>query len=85
MLENKQMMYEFLTEPEWFLYSIRRYSNALTATMVFGWRTPAYDDEKMKQLFEGFSEFAEINQTGTTALIDFFPFAKKTSQLEWTV
>ncbi|EEA28673.1 hypothetical protein EYB25_000407 [Talaromyces marneffei] len=77
MLENKQMMYEFLTEPERFLYSIRRYSNALTTTMVFGWRTPTYEDEKMKQLFDGFSEFAEINQTGTAALIDFFPLLRR--------
>jgi len=27
----------------------------------------------MKQLFDGFNEFAVINQTGTAALIDFFP------------
>lgn len=76
MLENKQMMYRCLIEPERFLYSIRRYSNALTTTMVFGWRTPTYEDEKMKQLFDGFSEFAEINQTGTAAPIDFFPFLR---------
>ena len=48
-LENKQMLYEILTEPERFLYSIRRYSNALTTTMVFGWRTPTYEDSKMQQ------------------------------------
>ncbi|KAL5360220.1 cytochrome P450 [Aspergillus floccosus] len=77
MLENKQMLYELLTQPERFLYSIRRYSNALTTTMVFGWRTPTYEDAKMKQLFDGFSEFAEINQTGTAALIDFFPWLRK--------
>ncbi|KAF9894534.1 hypothetical protein FE257_006419 [Aspergillus nanangensis] len=77
MLENKQMLYELLTEPDRFLYSIRRYSNALTTTMVFGWRTPTYEDAKMKQLFDGFSEFAEINQTGTAALIDFFPWLRK--------
>ncbi|KMU85571.1 O-methylsterigmatocystin oxidoreductase [Coccidioides immitis H538.4] len=75
-LENKQMLYEFLTEPDRFLYHIRRYSNALTTTMVFGWRTPTYEDAKMKQLFDGFSEFAEINQTGAAALIDFFPWLR---------
>ena len=64
MLENRQMLYEFLTQPQDFLKHIRRYSNALTTTMVFGWRTPTYDDEKMMQLFDGFSEFATINQTG---------------------
>ncbi|KAK4550436.1 hypothetical protein LTR36_000014 [Oleoguttula mirabilis] len=76
-LENKQMLYDFLKQPEGFLKHIRRYSNALTTTMVFGWRTPTYEDEKMKQLFDGFSEFAEINQTGTAALIDFFPLLRR--------
>lgn len=77
MLENKQMLYEFLTQPDEFLKHIRRYSNALTTTMVFGWRTPTYEDDKMKQLFDGFSEFANINQTGTAALIDFFPWLRR--------
>ncbi|OQD83336.1 hypothetical protein PENANT_c017G07768 [Penicillium antarcticum] len=76
MLENRQMLYELLTTPEGFLKHIRRYSNALTTTMVFGWRTPTYEDEKMVQLFNGFSEFAEINQTGTAAFIDFFPWLR---------
>ncbi|KAH8649736.1 putative cytochrome P450 [Tricladium varicosporioides] len=77
MLENKQMLYEMLNQPDRFLESIRRYSNALTTTMVFGWRTPTYEDNKMKQLFDGFAEFADINQTGTAALIDFFPLLRK--------
>lgn len=68
------MLFQFLTEPDDFLKHIRRYSNALTTTMVFGWRTPTYEDPKMKQLFDGFSEFSDINQTGTAAIIDFFPF-----------
>ncbi|GAB7348630.1 hypothetical protein MBLNU459_g7004t1 [Dothideomycetes sp. NU459] len=76
MLENKQMLYEMLHQPDRFLQNIRRYSNALTTTMVFGWRTPTYEDAKMKQLFDGFNEFAAINQTGTAALIDFFPILR---------
>lgn len=77
MLENRQMLYEMLISPERLLYNIRRYSNALTTTMVFGWRTHTYEDEKMQQLFDGFSEFAEINQTGTAGLVDFFPWLRK--------
>ncbi|KAK5652310.1 hypothetical protein OQA88_10660 [Cercophora sp. LCS_1] len=77
MLENKQMMYEMITQPERFLYNIRRYSNALTTTMVFGWRSDTYDDPKMMQLFDGFSEFADLNQTGIAALVDFFPLLRK--------
>merc|ERR1712000_748584 len=55
-LENKQMLYQLLHQPKDFLKHIRRYSNALTTTMVFGWRTPTYEDPKMMQLFEGFAE-----------------------------
>jgi cytochrome P450 len=77
LLENKQMLYEMLVSPDRCLQNIRRYSNALTTTMIFGWRTPTYDDDKLKQLFEGFSEFVQINQTGTAALLDSFPFLRK--------
>ena len=76
MLENKQMLYDLLETPNDFLKHIRRYSNALTTSMVFGWRTPTYADAKMRQLFEGFREFAEINQTGTAALLEFFPLLR---------
>lgn len=77
MLENKQMLYQFLQEPENFLHHIRRYSNALTTTMVFGWRTSTYEDEKMKQLFDGFSQFADLNQQGAAAMVDFFPILRR--------
>ncbi|KAF2764363.1 cytochrome P450 [Teratosphaeria nubilosa] len=77
MLENKQTLYDLLNTPDDFLKHIRRYSNALTTTMVFGWRTPTYEDPKMKQLIEGFSAFAEINQTGVAALLDSFPILRK--------
>lgn len=75
-LENKQMLHEFLTQPDNFLHHIRRYSNALTTTMVFGWRTPTYEDAKMKQLFDGFGEFAEVNQAGVAAILDSFPLLR---------
>ncbi|KAH7133926.1 cytochrome P450 [Dactylonectria macrodidyma] len=75
-LENKQMLYEMLVQPDQFLENIRRYSNALTTTMVFGWRTPIYRDKKLTQLFDGFAEFADLNQTGAAALLDSFPLLR---------
>jgi hypothetical protein len=71
------MLHELLAHSEDFPKHIERYANALTTTMVFGWRTPTYQDENMKQLFEGFSEFADLNQTGPTALVDFLPWLRK--------
>ena len=76
MLENKQMLNDLLDTPDDFLEHIRRYSNALTTSMVFGWRTPTYADAKMQQLFDGFGRFADINQTGVAALVDFFPWLR---------
>ncbi|OQO10321.1 hypothetical protein B0A48_04679 [Cryoendolithus antarcticus] len=76
-LENQNMLNDILDTPNDFLHHIRRYSNALTTSMVFGWRTPTYEDAKMQQLFDGFSEFADINQTGPAALIDFFPLLRR--------
>lgn len=35
-LENKQMLAELLDRPDLFLESIRRYSNSLTTSIVFG-------------------------------------------------
>lgn len=76
LLENKQMLYEMITQPERCMYNIRRYSNSLTTTMVLGWRSSTYEDKKMMQLFDGFSEFAELNQTGPAAMVDFFPWIR---------
>jgi cytochrome P450 len=76
LLENKQMLYEMVTQPERCMYNIRRYTNSLTTTMVFGWRSSTYEDEKMMQLFDGFSEFSELNNTGLAAVVDFFPWVR---------
>ncbi|USW56371.1 Putative cytochrome P450 [Septoria linicola] len=76
-LENKQMLNDLLDTPHDFPQHIRRYSNALTTSMVFGWRTPTYDHPDIQQLFDGFSEFADINMTGVAALLDAFPIIRK--------
>ncbi|KAL2157119.1 hypothetical protein VTH06DRAFT_6407 [Thermothelomyces fergusii] len=76
MLENKQMLYEMVTQPERCMYNIRRYSNSQITTIVFGWRSSAYEDNKMIQLYDGFSEFSKLNQTGLATFIDYFPWTR---------
>lgn len=66
------MLYELLTRPDDFLKHIRRYTNALTTTMVSGWHTPTYEDAKIKKLFEGVSDFTDLNQAGASGFVDFF-------------
>lgn len=72
-LESKQMLYEILESPHNFLSSMQRYSNSLTAQMIFGRRTISNDDPKMKLLFESLDRYVNLLQAGTTALADFFP------------
>ncbi|KAJ9202740.1 hypothetical protein DTO166G4_7308 [Paecilomyces variotii] len=73
MLENKQMLFELLTQPKDFLHHVRRYSNSLTTSMVFGWRAPTYNNPDVQQLFDGFEEFAVVSQTGTASVLDSYP------------
>ena len=54
-----------------------RYSNAITTTITFGWRTPTYDDPKMKQFYKSVTNLSMIVQLGTAALIDFFPVLRQ--------
>lgn len=71
------MLHEMLVSPDDFLKHVRRYATALTTTMVFGWRTPLYEDPRIDKFFEGFEEFAKLNQTGPAALVDFFPWLRR--------
>lgn len=51
-LENRQMLLGMLERPGRWVDHLRRYSNALTTQIVFGFRTTSIDDEKMHALFE---------------------------------
>ncbi|KAF2211351.1 hypothetical protein CERZMDRAFT_85519 [Cercospora zeae-maydis SCOH1-5] len=76
-LENKQMLNDLVDSPNDFLQHIRRYCTALSTSMVFGWRTPSFNDPDIQQLFDGFTEFADINMTGVASLLDAFPIIRK--------
>jgi cytochrome P450 len=40
------------------------------------WRTPSYYNKATQQLFDEFENFSLLNQTGTAAMIDFFPLLR---------
>ena len=73
MLENKQMLYELLTDPSNVLHHVRRYANSLTAMMIFGWRTPVYAYPKLQQFWAETLEFVEIGSTATATLVELYP------------
>ena len=72
-LENKQMLFELLTQPDHFLESLRRFATSLTTSMTFGWRTTSLDDPRMIQLFDGVERFTELVQDVSVMMLDVFP------------
>ncbi|KAI1502980.1 putative cytochrome P450 [Biscogniauxia marginata] len=72
-LENQQMIYDILNEPQNFTQHVRRYANSLTTTVTFGYRVPTYEDPHFQELFKVFGDFVLLAQTGTAALLDYMP------------
>ncbi|KAI0965547.1 putative cytochrome P450 [Xylaria arbuscula] len=72
-LENQQMMYDILNDPNNFVQHVRRYSNSLITTTTFGYRVPTGEDPHFKELFEVLDEFLILAQTGLAALLDYLP------------
>lgn len=72
-LENKQMLAEFLTQPDDFVNHIQRYADSLTTQMVFGFRAVSKDDEHVKEMFQNFGTFNEICSSTAAGLLDVFP------------
>ncbi|KAJ4348841.1 uncharacterized protein N0V89_010219 [Didymosphaeria variabile] len=65
-LENRQMLLGFLESPERWVDHMRRYTNALTTQMVFGFRTVDINDGDMHRLFE--VRFFEVTGSGSSAV-----------------
>ncbi|KAI0878094.1 putative cytochrome P450 [Hypoxylon argillaceum] len=72
-LENQQMMYDILNDPDNFVQHVRRYSNSLMTTTTFGYRVPTSEDPHFIELFKVFDEFLLLAQTGLAALLDYLP------------
>ncbi|KAI0429247.1 putative cytochrome P450 [Xylaria sp. FL1042] len=72
-LENQQMMYDILNDPNNFVQHVRRYSNSLMTTTTFGYRVPTCEDPHFNELFEVLDEFLLLAQTGLAALLDYLP------------
>ncbi|KAK5210828.1 hypothetical protein LTR41_003440 [Exophiala xenobiotica] len=77
LLENKQLMYELLEEPNNFLASLQRYANSLSTSMVYGRRTPQLEDPLMKEILHGLEEFGEIASSFQAALLDCYPVLRR--------
>lgn len=76
-LENRQMLLGFLDQPDRWIDHIRRYTNALTTQMIFGFRTTNINDKNMHTLFECVEDWATTFLTLQAQLMDVFPVLQK--------
>lgn len=75
-LELKQMLSDMIDRPSAFHDHVRRYSTSLVTTFVFGWRSPSFHDPAVKQIYDGFEEFALASQV-SSSLLDYYPILRK--------
>ncbi|KAJ3565002.1 hypothetical protein NPX13_g7650 [Xylaria arbuscula] len=59
-IESMQMLREMLHDPALFYESFRRFSNSLSAHMIFGWRTIKHDDPRLLQIYDGSLDFSTL-------------------------
>jgi cytochrome P450 len=69
--ESKQLLWDYLHEPDKFYLHNGRYANSVIMSVVFGKRTRS-DDPKVVQLFESIEDFLG-NTTPGKWLVDSFP------------
>ncbi|KAI1119690.1 putative cytochrome P450 [Nemania abortiva] len=72
-LENQQMMYDILNDPNNFVQHVHRYSSSLMTATTFGFRVSTFKDPHFKELLEVLDEIVLLAQTGLAALLDYLP------------
>ncbi|KAJ5133076.1 hypothetical protein N7448_001895 [Penicillium atrosanguineum] len=74
-LELRQMLADMIKRPNKYHDHVRRYSTSLVTSMTFGWRSLAFNDPDVKQIYEGFEEFAVASQV-SASMLDYFPILR---------
>ncbi|KAK4941895.1 hypothetical protein LTR10_018225 [Elasticomyces elasticus] len=74
-LELRQMLFDMVKRPDKYHDHVRRYSTSLVTSIAFGWRSLAYNDQDVRQIYEGFEEFAVASQV-SASILDYFPILR---------
>ncbi|KAI5295446.1 hypothetical protein KEM52_001371, partial [Ascosphaera acerosa] len=80
-LESKYMIESMIDHPDDFFNHLRRYAASLTCQMVYGFRCPTFDDQRLQTLFLTFGEFTRQINNVPAHLFDVFPILR--SIPEW--
>ncbi|KIW96772.1 uncharacterized protein Z519_02163 [Cladophialophora bantiana CBS 173.52] len=74
-LELRQMLADMARRPNNYHDHVRRYSTSLVTSITFGWRSLAFNDPDVKQIYEGFEQFALASQI-SASMLDYFPILR---------
>ncbi|KAH0219980.1 cytochrome P450, partial [Aureobasidium melanogenum] len=74
--ERKQMLDEILINPNDVFSSLQRYTTSLTATLLYGWRSPSTADPRLHKLDDELAALQAALGTTAAALLDAFPIMR---------
>ncbi|KAI7285110.1 cytochrome P450 [Hortaea werneckii] len=72
--EARQMLKDYLVEPEQHMLHPKRYSNSITMSLVWGVRTPTAHTRHMHRLYDVMEVWSKVMETGATPPVDIYPF-----------
>ncbi|KAI7658152.1 putative cytochrome P450 [Hortaea werneckii] len=72
--EARQMLRDYLVEPEQHMLHPKRYSNSITMSLVWGVRTPTAHTRHMHRLYDVMEVWSKVMETGATPPVDIYPF-----------
>ncbi|KAF2795103.1 cytochrome P450 [Melanomma pulvis-pyrius CBS 109.77] len=68
--EASQMLYDFLTDPDAHMNHPKRFSNSITMSLVFGFRTKSVNDSYLTRLYSLMEKWSLVLETGATPPVD---------------
>nr|UPH69770.1 putative cytochrome p450 protein [Neofusicoccum parvum] len=74
--EANQMIYDFMVNPADHMSHPKRFSNSITMSLVFGFRTKSVNDDYLRRLYHAMEKWSLVLETGATPPVDSFPLLK---------
>ncbi|KAI5290674.1 hypothetical protein KEM54_000808 [Ascosphaera aggregata] len=76
-LESKIMLDSMIDRPDDFDAHLKRFSYSFMTQMVYGFRCPSFQDERLRLLFETLREWSKSVESVTAQMLDAYPVFQK--------
>ncbi|KAJ3545766.1 hypothetical protein NM208_g2349 [Fusarium decemcellulare] len=75
-LEIVQLCHDLLKQPADFVKHLRRFTTSLSATMIFGFRCPSYQDHEIENLYHAADSLSDVGRSVMASMMDFYPILR---------